>query len=166
MSSCSLALQSLGLNRLEVLETILDSRDRAVSQTTSRVLQDATAHAYGETLIYLMFRLTTFTVLIQRCALLFFRNGLSTDSGKLDYAELLEDVEVEQASREERAYRNWINSLGIETFVHSLFEDVRDGYVKNTELCEIVLLLSMGSLDQFKLSCYLWLFYVFVLLLS
>jgi hypothetical protein len=26
-------------------------------------------------------------------------------------------------------YRTWINSQGTETFVTSLFEDVRDGYV-------------------------------------
>ena len=32
-------------------------------------------------------------------------------------------------SREERAFRMWINSLGIERYVHNLFEDVRDGMV-------------------------------------
>ena len=30
-------------------------------------------------------------------------------------------------SREERAFRMWINSLGIDTYVNSLFDDVRDG---------------------------------------
>jgi len=32
-------------------------------------------------------------------------------------------------SREERAFRMWINSLGIERYVHNLFDDVRDGMV-------------------------------------
>lgn len=58
------------------------------------------------------------------------RNGLKQDSVKFDYAELLEDDDYKEASREERVYRTWINSLGIETFVTSLFEDVRDGYVE------------------------------------
>jgi hypothetical protein len=52
---------------------------------------------------------------------------LSTDNGKVDYAELLEDAEDD--TREERVYRMWINSLGSETFVTSLFEDRGDGLV-------------------------------------
>jgi plastin-1 len=32
-------------------------------------------------------------------------------------------------SREERAFRMWINSLGIEKYVNNLFDDVRDGMV-------------------------------------
>ena len=32
-------------------------------------------------------------------------------------------------SREERAFRMWINSLGVETYVNDLFDDVRDGHV-------------------------------------
>lgn len=57
---------------------------------------------------------------------LFCRSGLSTDSSKFTFAELIESDD-EQDSREERAFRMWINSLGIE-YVSSLFEDVRDGY--------------------------------------
>lgn len=54
------------------------------------------------------------------------RNGLvATDNVKFSYAEML--VDDEQDSREERAYRMWINSLGIQTYVQSLFEDVVDG---------------------------------------
>ena len=59
----------------------------------------------------------------------YFRNGLTQDPSKYDYAELLEDDEYKEASREERMYRAWINSQGTDTFVTSLFEDVRDGYV-------------------------------------
>jgi len=34
-----------------------------------------------------------------------------------------------QVSREERAFRLWINSLGIATYVNNVFEDVRNGYL-------------------------------------
>ncbi|XXG44799.1 hypothetical protein AAC387_Pa02g0054 [Persea americana] len=55
------------------------------------------------------------------------RNGLSTDSSKFSFAEMLpDDVQV---SREERAFRFWINSLGTATYVNNLFEDVRNGWV-------------------------------------
>lgn len=64
-----------------------------------------------------------------------YRSGLSTDSGKFSYAELVESDD-EQDSREERAYRMWINSMGIE-YVSSLFEDVRDGYVDSYFLYNI-----------------------------
>ena len=51
------------------------------------------------------------------------RNGLSN---KYSYAEMIMDDE--QDSRDERAFRMWINSLGIDTFVHDLFNGVKDGY--------------------------------------
>lgn len=53
------------------------------------------------------------------------RSGLSTDSKKIAYAEMMtEDI---QTSREERCFRLWINSLGIATYVNNVFEDVRNG---------------------------------------
>ena len=52
------------------------------------------------------------------------RNGLSTD-GKYSSAEMMtEDV---QTCRDERCYRPWINSLGINSYVNNVFEDVRNG---------------------------------------
>lgn len=55
------------------------------------------------------------------------RNGLSVDSKKMSLAEMVpDDIQV---SREERAFRLWINSLGIATYVNNLFEDVRNGWV-------------------------------------
>lgn len=33
-----------------------------------------------------------------------------------------------QTSREERCFRLWINSLGVDTYVNNLFEDVRTGW--------------------------------------
>ena len=61
----------------------------------------------------------------------YFRNGLSTDVKKIQLTENVpEEVEV---SREERAFRMWINSLGIESYVNNLFEDVRNGLVKSVK---------------------------------
>ncbi|GER32418.1 fimbrin 1 [Striga asiatica] len=55
------------------------------------------------------------------------RNGLSTDSKKISFAEMMTDDEL--MSREERCFRLWINSLGITSYVNNLFEDVRNGWV-------------------------------------
>lgn len=55
-----------------------------------------------------------------------FRNGLSVDQSKISFAEMMEDDA--QTSREERCFRLWINSLGVETHVNNLFDDVREGW--------------------------------------
>ncbi|XP_056173337.1 fimbrin-1-like isoform X1 [Syzygium oleosum] len=55
------------------------------------------------------------------------RNGLSTDSKSVTYAEMMTD-DI-QTSREERCFRLWINSLGIASYVNNVFEDVRNGWV-------------------------------------
>lgn len=55
------------------------------------------------------------------------RNGLSVDSKKSSFAEMMTDDA--ETSREERCFRLWINSLGIPTYVNNLFEDVRNGWV-------------------------------------
>lgn len=69
------------------------------------------------------------------------RNGLSVDSKKLSFAEMMpDDVQV---SREERAFRLWINSLGIATYVNNVFEDVRNGWV----LLEVIDKVSPGSVN-------------------
>ncbi|KAJ8649181.1 hypothetical protein MRB53_002204 [Persea americana] len=69
------------------------------------------------------------------------RNGLSMDSTKVSLADLLpEDIEV---SRQEKAFRFWINSLGIVTYVNNVFEDVRDGWV----LLEVLDKVSPGSVN-------------------
>ncbi|KAL7130880.1 hypothetical protein ABFS83_13G161700 [Erythranthe nasuta] len=55
------------------------------------------------------------------------RNGLSTDTKKVSFAEMMTDDEL--MSREERCFRLWINSLGILSYVNNLFEDVRNGWI-------------------------------------
>ncbi|KAL2474537.1 Fimbrin-5 [Abeliophyllum distichum] len=55
------------------------------------------------------------------------RNGLSVDNSKLSFSEMMTDDA--QTSKEERCFRLWINSLGIDTYVNNVFEDVRTGWV-------------------------------------
>lgn len=60
------------------------------------------------------------------------RHGLGDLDEPIDLAGLIEDGE---GSREERAFRMWINSLGIEgVFIDNLYEDLKDGLV----LCKVI----------------------------
>ncbi|MBA0792267.1 hypothetical protein Gohar_016779, partial [Gossypium harknessii] len=69
------------------------------------------------------------------------RNGLSTDSKKISFAErMTDDVQI---SREERCFRLWINSLGIESYVNNVFEDVRTGWI----LLEVLDKVASGSVN-------------------
>jgi len=43
--------------------------------------------------------------------------------------EPVEEVVFEEETREERAFRNWMNSLGVDPFVNNLYEDLRDGII-------------------------------------
>jgi len=38
-------------------------------------------------------------------------------------------IEVIEETREEKTFRNWMNSLGVDPFVNNLYEDLRDGMV-------------------------------------
>ncbi|KAF8023812.1 hypothetical protein BT93_F1098 [Corymbia citriodora subsp. variegata] len=69
------------------------------------------------------------------------RNGLSTDSKSVTYAEMMTD-DI-QTSREERCFRLWINSLGIVSYVNNVFEDVRNGWL----LLEVLDKVSPGSVN-------------------
>lgn len=70
------------------------------------------------------------------------RNGLKkvTNTEKLSVAEHMIEEDV-NTSREERCFRLWINSLGVETYVNNVFEDVRTGWV----LLEVLDKVSPGS---------------------
>ncbi|XP_042061510.1 fimbrin-5-like [Salvia splendens] len=69
------------------------------------------------------------------------RNGLSVDQSNIPFADMMEDDA--QTSREERCFRLWINSLGIETHVNNLFDTVRGGWV----LLEVLEKASPGSVN-------------------
>jgi len=43
--------------------------------------------------------------------------------------EVVENLEVIEESREEKSFRNWMNSLGVDPYVHSFYDDLRDGLV-------------------------------------
>lgn len=55
------------------------------------------------------------------------RNGLSSQMKQISYLDAMSDDA--QVSREERAFRLWINSLGISTYINNVFEDLRNGWV-------------------------------------
>ncbi|KAK4397609.1 Fimbrin-5 [Sesamum angolense] len=69
------------------------------------------------------------------------RNGLTTDNTKVSFAEMMTDDA--ETSREERCFRLWINSLGVDSYVNNLFEDVRTGWV----LLEVLDKISPGSVN-------------------
>ncbi|KAL7086406.1 hypothetical protein ABFS83_13G000900 [Erythranthe nasuta] len=69
------------------------------------------------------------------------RNGLSVDNEKISFAELMTDDA--ETSREERCFRLWINSLGIDSYINNVFEDIRTGWV----LLEILDKISPGSVN-------------------
>ncbi|XP_062081096.1 fimbrin-2 [Humulus lupulus] len=55
------------------------------------------------------------------------RNGLSSQTKQISFLETMPDDS--QISREERAFRFWLNSQGNSTYINNVFEDVRDGWV-------------------------------------
>ncbi|XP_057473325.1 fimbrin-2-like [Actinidia eriantha] len=55
------------------------------------------------------------------------RNGLSTQTKQISFIETLPDDII--ISREEKAFRFWINSLGNSTYIDNVFEDLRNGWV-------------------------------------
>uniref|UniRef100_A0A2P2IX20 Uncharacterized protein MANES_12G054300 n=1 Tax=Rhizophora mucronata TaxID=61149 RepID=A0A2P2IX20_RHIMU len=55
------------------------------------------------------------------------RNGLSAQTQQISFLETLPDDA--QISREEKAFRFWINSLGNSTHIDNVFEDLRNGWV-------------------------------------
>ncbi|KAK3016123.1 hypothetical protein RJ639_006157, partial [Escallonia herrerae] len=69
------------------------------------------------------------------------RNGLSMDNKNISFAEMMSDDA--QTSREERCFRLWINSLGIDSYINNVFEDVRTGWV----LLEVLDKISPGSVN-------------------
>lgn len=55
------------------------------------------------------------------------RNGLSTQTKQISFLENLADDT--QISREEKAFRFWINSFDSLLYINNVFEDLRDGLV-------------------------------------
>ncbi|KAK4799971.1 hypothetical protein SAY86_025336 [Trapa natans] len=55
------------------------------------------------------------------------RNGLSTQTKQVSFLDT--SLEDNQVSREERAFRLWINNFGHSTYINNVFEDLRNGWV-------------------------------------
>nr|CAB3450902.1 unnamed protein product [Digitaria exilis] len=70
------------------------------------------------------------------------RNGLTSDTKQVTLTQTATRDDV-LLSREERAFRMWINSLGVDSYVNSVFEDVRNGWV----LLEVLDKVSPGSVN-------------------
>ncbi|XP_039032331.1 fimbrin-5-like [Hibiscus syriacus] len=69
------------------------------------------------------------------------RNGLTVEKEKIYFEErMTDDVEL---SRDERRFQLWMNSLGIETCVNNLFQDVRTGWA----LLEVLDKVAPGSVN-------------------
>lgn len=47
----------------------------------------------------------------------------------LDKPDVDVEMEIVEESREEKTYRNWMNSLGVTPFVHRLYSDLYDGLI-------------------------------------
>jgi plastin-1 len=59
-----------------------------------------------------------------------------------------EVIEVEEETREERAFRNWMNSLGVDPYVNNLYEDLRDGLI----LLQLLDKIEPGIVDWSKVN--------------
>jgi plastin-1 len=74
------------------------------------------------------------------------RHGLEelNEEEKEEVAKFINDYDDIEGSREERAFRFWINSLGIEgVFINNLYEECRDGDV----FCKVCDKIKPGSVD-------------------
>ncbi|TVU28269.1 hypothetical protein EJB05_19780, partial [Eragrostis curvula] len=70
------------------------------------------------------------------------RSGLTSDIKQVTLTQTSTRDDV-LLSREERAFRMWINSLGVESYVNNVFEDIRNGWV----LLEVLDKVSPGSVN-------------------
>jgi len=62
--------------------------------------------------------------------------------------EPVEEVIIDEETREEKAFRNWMNSLGVDPFVNNLYEDLRDGLI----LLQILDKIQPGIVDWSKVN--------------
>ncbi|KAH7824866.1 fimbrin/plastin [Monocercomonoides exilis] len=65
-----------------------------------------------------------------------------------DKLKILIEEDDSAENREERSFRNWMNNVGIETYVNNLFTDLKDGYV----LLQLLDKLQPGSVAWSKVN--------------
>jgi hypothetical protein len=78
--------------------------------------------------------------------LAFVANLFNTCPGLEPVKEVI--VEVVEETREEKAFRNWINSLGVDPYVNHLYEDLRDGLI----LLQVLDKIQPGIVDWSKVN--------------
>lgn len=61
---------------------------------------------------------------------------------------VVEEVVIDEETREEKAFRAWMNSLGVDPFVNHLYEDLRDGLI----LLQVLDKISPGIVDWSKVN--------------
>jgi len=66
--------------------------------------------------------------------------------------EPVKEVLIIEETREEKTFRNWMNSLGVEPFVNNLYEDLRDGLI----LIQLFEKVSPGIVDHKKVNYPPW----------
>jgi len=66
--------------------------------------------------------------------------------------DAVENVEIIEETREEKSFRNWMNSLGVDPYVNNLYEDLRDGIV----LIQLFEKVSPGIVDFKKVNYPPW----------
>lgn len=72
-----------------------------------------------------------------------------TEEEKMEAAGIIDDDNDPEASREERVFRMWINSMNLEdVYINNLIQDLRDGIF----LCKVMDRLAPGKVDLKKLS--------------
>jgi len=59
-----------------------------------------------------------------------------------------QEVVIDEETREEKAFRNWMNSLGVDPYVNHLYEDLRDGII----LLQILDKIEPGIVDWNKVN--------------
>jgi plastin-1 len=59
-----------------------------------------------------------------------------------------EVVIIDEETREEKAFRNWMNSLGVDPFVNNIYEDLRDGLI----LLQLLDKIEPGTVDWSKVN--------------
>jgi len=82
---------------------------------------------------------------IKKLNLAFVANLFNTMPG---LEEVDQPVIIDEETREEKAFRNWMNSLGVDPFVNHLYEDLRDGVI----LLQLLDKVEPGCVDWSKVN--------------
>jgi len=113
----------------------------------------STFYTLQGSIVYTNFLFSFWEMCVSLTQFLSCRNGLSAQTKQ--QMSLLETFPDDtQDSREERAFRLWMNSLGNSTYINNVFEDLRNGW--NTFCiftCSLVYVILYAWTGFVKISC-------------